>query len=287
MTKLERINAFIHVVEANGFAAAARKQGISTPAISRQITALEASLGVQLLKRTTRQVALTDIGLQYYQHCKNALTLLSDAEDAIANSRRDATGVLSILSNRHFAFAHLLPRLADFMQMNPKLHIQLQLAERFPDLSQENIDIVYGVSQEGPPDLVRRRIASTKYVLCASPSYLKQHGIPRTPADLVQHAYITHSMRKPLDVLIFADGRETYLEPALWLNDTQAMHECALQGMGVVKLHEYEVAESIKENCLTVILPDYPMPQISVYLYYRQSRYLQAKIRRFIDFYME
>lgn len=286
MSKYERINSFIHVVEANGFAAAARKLGISTPAISRQVAGLEATLGVQLLKRTTRQVTLTEIGLQYYQDCKNALAQLSEAENAILSSHEEVSGSLNILSNRFFAFAHLIPRLEAFKAMNPKLHIQLQLEERFPDFSQENIDIVYGVSWEGPEELVRRRIASTNYVLCASPAYLEKHGSPIIPADLIQHDYISHSMRKPIDILTFSDGKEIYLEPVLRLNDTQAMRECAILGLGIIKLHKYEVEACIKENSLTVVLPDHPMPRISVFLYYEKNRYPQAKIRRFIDFYV-
>ncbi len=286
MSKLEQITAFIHVVEENGFVSAAKKLNLSTAAVSRQVTTLEASLGVQLLKRTTRQVTLTEIGLQYYQHCKNVLSELTEAENAIAGSQQEASGILNVTSNRYFAMHHIIPRLPGFMAANPHLRIKLEIAERFPDLAQEGIDILFGVTVEGPPGLVRRRIATTQYLLCASPAYLEKHGIPKTPADLSRHLYITHSMRKPMDVLTFRDDKEIYLEPALWLNDTRAMRECAILGMGIIKLHDYEVADAIHSQHLVEVLPEFRGPTYPVYLYYQQSRYLLPKIRRFIDFYL-
>lgn len=286
MSKLERIQAFIDVAEENGFAAAARKQGVSTAAISRQISALEAELGVQLLKRSTRQMSLTEIGLQYFQHCKKLLLELAEAENAIAGSQQQAQGLLRITSTRYFALTHLIPRLPEFMAQNPQLAIQFELAERFPDLAQEGIDILFGVTIEGPPGLVRRRVATTRYVICASPTYLKKHGTPHTPAELSHHHYIAHSMRKPVDVLTFKEGKEVYLEPMLSINDIRAMRECAILGLGIVKLHDYEAADALRDNRLVEILSDYQVPHYSVYLYYQQSRYLQPKIRRFIDFYV-
>lgn len=287
MSKLERISAFIHVVEENGFAKAARKRNVSTAAISRQVTALEAELGVLLLYRTTREIKLTDIGYRYYQQCKQTLESLTEAENAISGSLLEASGVLTITSNRYFAFTHLIPRLSEFMADNPNLRIKLEIAERFPDFTQEEVDVLFGVTMEGPQGLVRKRITNTRYVLCASPHYLEKFGIPKTPSDLTHHLYIAHSMRKPIDVLTFKDEKEIYLEPILSLNDTRAMRECAINGMGIVKLHDYEVEDTLKDHTLCEILHEYSKAQLPVYLYYQQSRYLQPKIRRFIDFFVK
>lgn len=286
MSKFDKISSFIKVVDENGFAAAARKEGISTPAISRKVAALERELGAQLLLRTTRQIKLTEIGEDYYRQCKKILNELTDAETVIAESKNEAMGELRIVANRYFAIIHLLPTLPEFMRQNPKLRIHFQLAERFPNLEKEGIDILFGVSIEGSSELVRRRVATTRYVLCASPNYLKKMGMPERPHDLVKHHYITHSMRKPDDVVLFKDGKEIHVNPTLWLNDSYAMRECALQDMGIVNLHDYMVADAIQEGKLVEILQEYQEPQKNVYLYYRQSRYLQPKIRKFIDFYL-
>ncbi len=284
MSKLEQIIAFVSTVEENGFAAAARKKGISTSAISRQIASLESALGMQLLQRTPRHLALTEIGRQYYQHCKNALEEIELAEAAIAGSQTEATGILNVMGNRFYIEEFFFPRLSKFMAQNPKLKIRFELAERFPDLEEESVDIIFGTSLEGPSELVRRRVTTTRYVLCASPEYLRSFGIPQKPADLINHRYITHVVRKP-DIIQFKNGEELCLDPVLWVNDSHAMQECALQGIGVIKILENGVENLLREGRLVEILKDYNDSQRSIYLYYLPSRYLLPKIRRFIDFY--
>jgi len=285
MSKFEKIATFIVVVEENGFAAAARKKGVSTAAISRQITALEKDLGTQLLKRTTRQISLTHVGEEYFQQCKKALREFQDAENSILKSKHEATGELHIMANRYFSITHILPKLTEFMRLNSKLHINFQLAERFPNLEKEGIDILFGVSIEGSDDLVRRKVASTRYVLCESPEYFKKYGTPKTLTDLIKHRYITHNIRKPDNVIVFKDDKEIHVDPILRLNDTYAMKECALHGIGMVNLHDYMVMDEIRKGKLVEIFREYQEPQKNIYLYYQQSRYLQPKIRKFIDFY--
>ena len=239
MTHFSQIAAFIAVVEQNSFAGAARQQGVSTAAVSRQVARLEAELHAQLLHRTTRRVTLTEIGAQYYQQCKKALGELAEAEKTISASRSVATGTLSITSSRYFALQYLLPRLPGFMAQNPALEVKIELAERFPDLERENIDLIFGMSMPESLDLVRKRVATTRYVLCASPGYLKKRKTPKVPEDLIQHRYIAHSMRQPDNVVTFKNNREIMVKPVLRINDSQALRECAVQGMGIVQLHDY------------------------------------------------
>ncbi len=287
MSKLERIATFISVVNENGFAAAARKKGVSTAAVSRQITALENELGTQLLQRTTRQLTLTEMGDEYYQQCKKTLNELFDAEVALSQSKNEATGILHVMANRYFAITHILPKLPEFMRLNPSLRVSFQLAESFPNLEKDGIDILFGVSVEGSDELVRRRVATTRYVLCASPTYLKKYGKPKNPLDLTKHFYITHNMRKPNNAIEFKNGKTIHVNPLLWLNDSYAMRECALQGMGIVNLHDYMVADALSDGRLVEVLHEYQEPEKQIYLYYRKSRHLQPKIRRFIDFYQD
>lgn len=285
MNKLECITAFIAVVEQSSFASAAKKCGISTAAISRKISHLEFELKTKLLTRTTRKISLTEIGAQYYQHCKKLIKELVEAESDILGSQSEVTGLLSISSSRYFAVRHLIPRLPQFMALHPKLRIKFELAERFPDLDKEEIDLIYGVSMEGPETLVRKRVATTHYVICASPKYLKDNGTPKVPADLSSHRYITHSMRVPDNIVKFKGNKEIHVKPILYLNDSRAMRECAIQHMGIVKLHDYVVAGALQDGRLVEILSEYRETQQPVYLYYQQSRYLQPKIRKFIDFF--
>ncbi|MDF2866717.1 MAG: dmlR [Gammaproteobacteria bacterium] len=287
MSKFERINTFIKVIEENSFTAAARTLQISPAAVSKQITALEKALGVQLLKRNTRRLHLTAIGEQYYLTCKQALNQVLETETLITWGQKEPSGTLRITANRYFAENYLLPRLAGFLAHYPKITLHLELAERFPDLAQEGIDILFGVSLLGSTDLVCRKVMSTRYVLCASPSYLTQYGKPQIPADLKQHRYITHSMRQPANTLTFPQQQTIQVEPILWLNDANAMLQCALKGLGIVKLHEYMVKEALATGELIELLPQFNEPDLPVYLYYQPSRHLQPKIRCFIDFYFK
>lgn len=286
MNKFECMNAFIAVVEENGFAHAAKKLSVSTAAISRQITTLERTLGVSLLLRTTRKVELTDPGRTYYEQCKDIFSKMQFAESALTSSQQQASGQLYILCNQYFAEKHVIPRLKSFMQEHPLLTIRLELAERFPDFGKEDVDVALGISMEGPPGLVRRRITTTRYVLCASPLYLETHGIPKSPQDLIKHDYITHVMRYPDNAIIFENNDEILVKPILWLNDTHTMCESAIAGLGIVRLHEYVVQEALSNGSLREILSDFHQKAIPVYLYYQKSRFLQPKIRRFIDYFI-
>ncbi len=286
MNKFECMSAFIAVVEENGFAHAAKKLGVSTAAISRQITTLEGELGVNLLIRTTRKVALTEPGRTYYEQCKDILAKIDLAESLLTSSQQQASGQLYVLCNQYFAERHIIPRLQAFMHEHPLLTIRLELAERFPDFSKEEVDIALGISMEGPPGLVRRKITSTRYVLCASPLYLKTHGTPKSLQDLIKHDYITHVMRYPDNAIIFENNNEILVKPILWLNDTHAMCESAIAGLGIVRLHEYVVQEALRNGSLCEILTDFHQETIPVYLYYQKNRFLQPKIRRFIDYFI-
>src|SRR5690606_7559301 len=127
----------------------------------------------------------------------------------------------------------------------------------FPDLRSEKIDILFGVSIEGPSELVRRRLVDTSYVLCASPAYLKKHGQPKSPQELIKHHYIAHSERKPFDIIRLNNGNELNLTPYLQLNDTMAMKECALDGLGIIYVHDYVVREEIHQKKLVPLLTKY------------------------------
>lgn len=287
MSKLERIQAFIEVIEENSFIRAATKLHISAAAISRQISTLEKELKTQLIKRTTRKLMLTDIGQQYYAECKNTLQKLADIENLINYKQQEASGLLRVTSSRYFAKKYLLPHLKEFLQKFPKITLNLELAERFPDLPTEGIDILIGVSMPGTADLIRRRITTTRYIYCASPSYLKKYGTPKQPNDMLQHRYITHTMRADPGMLYFKNNVELKLKPYLFLNDSKTMLECAIADMGIVRLHDYFVASAIEQKQLQEILRNHAEPAQPVYLFYQQSRYLQAKIRSFIDFYLK
>jgi DNA-binding transcriptional LysR family regulator len=166
----------------------------------------------------------------------------------------------------------------------PDLKIDLELADRFPDLEKDNIDILCGIEYEGPDHYVRKKIFSANHILCASPDYLAKFGTPKKPEDLKRHRYITHSSRSPDNLLVFSDNKEIYLDFHLRLNDARIMLECALQGLGFIKIFNYHIEEAIRSGALIEILKPYREPEKSIYIYYQQQKFLPKKIRLFLDF---
>lgn len=284
MSQLEQIDTFVKVIENNSFAQAAKLLGISPAAVSKQINALEKRLSVQLLTRTTRKLALTNVGENYYQQCRRVLSELHDADALVSHVQKEPMGELRVAATSYFGSRYIVPYIAEFMALYPKVILHLELAERFPDLTRENIDILVGISMEGPPELVRRKIGSGYYILCATPAYLKKYGTPKKPTDLLQHRYIEHEIRYPSGIINFKGGQSIQVEPILFLNNSKEMQACALQDIGIVKLHQYAVKDVLKEKKLIEILPECRDSPKNVYLFYQHSRYVQPKIRHFIDF---
>jgi DNA-binding transcriptional LysR family regulator len=287
MSKFDAVQTLICVVEQGGFSAAARIKKISTAAISRQIAQLEYELGVKLLHRTTRQIRLTEAGQLYLSHCRQALSALSEAENALIASQKNVSGCLNVSCNRYFAHHYLIPKLPQFLTKYPQLKLTFDLAERMPDLASEAIDIIFGVTMPGKLDYICRGITKTRYVLCATPKYLSQQGNPTQVHDLYQHRYITHSMREPVDVIQFRQDQRLEIDPYLTFNDSGAMLMAALEGLGIVYLHDYVVKDALKRGDLIELLPEASLVDQTVYMYWQKQRYLQPKIRAFVDYFVD
>lgn len=283
--KLERIQTFITVIESHGFSAAAKRLKISTPAVSKQISELESELGTLLIERTTRRLSLTESGETYYDQCKRLMDEVRETEAIASNLNLEPSGILRIFVARYFGEKFIIPHLQEFMTLYPKLKLEIELGERVPDPSQESIDLILGISMAGPDLWIQKKIAETRYAFCASPKYLKVNGIPKKPSDLTQHQYIHHKMRRPENLIEFDNGEKIKVTPRLTLNDTRTMLECALNSMGIVQLHHYVVDPAIQTGELIEVLERFVKPKIPIFLYYPPRRYLQSKIRRFIDFY--
>lgn len=285
MARLKQLEAFITVIEQNGFAAAGLKLHVTAAAVSKQIKALEESLGMELIKRNTRNLSLTEAGDHYFSAIKKILVQLKETDLFILQTQREPAGVLKVVAGHYFATQHILPKLPLFLKKYPKLILKLELAERFPDLIREEIDLVFGINNETYPDFVHKEISKTRYVFCASPEYLQTFGTPKLPEDLKIHRYLTHSMRKKADFLRLGNHPELYIEPYLWLNDCEALRRCACEGLGIVKLHEYFVRADLTQGKLVEVYADYTKVQQSIYLCYREGRYTDSKIKAFVDFY--
>lgn len=287
MPDLSSLQIFILTSELGSLVAVGRKLGISSAAISKQLTKLEEELGVQLLIRTTRKIELTDIGINYYSQCQRIWEEVEEAAALIAQVKIIPHGQLKVVSARHFATAYITPYVAEFLTLYPQIELNLELAERIPDLNLEAIDVMIGMSIPAIGDAIQRKIATTSYCYCASPSYLKNFGIPMQPNDLKKHRYITHSMRKPDNELLFHHHEPTTVKPYIRVNDAQTMKQFALDGLGIVKVHQDIVRQSLEEGSLIEILTAYKEKEIPIYVAYPQRRFVSSKTRCFIDFILE
>lgn len=286
MPDLSQMETLVLTSELGSLAAVARKLGISPAAISKQLTRLEKELGMQLLVRSTRRIELTEIGLNYCSQCKRILEEVEEASALISQVKAVPHGVLKVVSGRHFAAFYIIPHMKEFLLKYPKIELNLELAERIPDLNLESIDVMIGMSISATGDAIQKRIATTRYAYCASPDYLKQFGTPEKPKDLKNHKYITHSMRKPDNKLLF-DKEAVLVTPCIHVNDAQTMLNFALDGLGIVKLHHYVVEEYLQKGLLKELLRAYNTSEVPIYVAYPQRRFIASKVRCFIDFMIE
>lgn len=284
MNTLGLIQTFCKVVQCANFTAAAKELHISAAAVSKQVNLLEEELGILLLHRTTRRVALTEIGKHYYHQVQEVLLALDKANGIVAAAKEEPVGLLRVKSARFFMEQCIIPRLLAYKKSYPKIILDLQVAEHIPHLLEEELDVVFGLSASVASNSIRKKITTTRYVVCASPSYIHAHGLPQQPLDLSKYHYITHTMRTPNDVWTFSTGESIYLKPVLFLNDAQAMVECAKRGLGITIVHHYQAAELLACGDLIELLPNHRMPQIPIFMYYHPGRYMEPKVRSWLDF---
>lgn len=192
MERFAEMMTFAKVVETRSFSAAAVALATSKSMVSKQISALEHALGVRLLNRTTRRMSLTEIGAAYYEHCARIVQEIDAAEATVTQLQAEPRGVLKITSPVVFASLHLAPALSTFLQQHAQVEIELNATDRVIDLVEEGYDLAIRITDNPSPSMVARKIASVRWATCASPAYLKKHGTPRTPQDLMHHQCLTY-----------------------------------------------------------------------------------------------
>lgn len=284
MDKLKLMKTFMLVVEEGSIARAALKLGITKAAASKHLIELESSLNTQLLQRSTRRLNITDTGQLFYDSLNNVFSAVNDAESAVTHLHEKPAGTLRIGSHRYFGEQFIINHLHEFVTIYPNLKLDIELADRFPDMEKENFDVLCGIGHDGPDHLVRKKIGEVRYILCASPAYISRVGKLALPEDLKKLRYITHSFRTNDNIFVFKNKKEVYIDFDIRLNDAQAMLKCALQGLGFIKIYNHFVEEYIKKGDLIEIFPEYKDQLQSIYIFYKQQKFVSTKIRVFIDF---
>lgn len=289
MDKFESIRAFTRVVEAGGFAAAAREMDLSRSAVNKLVINLEDQLGVQLLHRTTRQVTPTDTGLSFYDRCVAILADLAEAELAVSQLHDEPKGNLRINAPMSFGTLHLAPAIAEFAAQYPDLRIQLTLEDRMIDPVEEGFDLTVRIAH--PPEaagLIVHVVAPVPLRLCASPDYLKRQGRPKQPPDLRDHSCLHYGYLSTSNQwkLTDASGQEQIItiSGSLCSNNGEVLRDAALQGLGIASLPTFLIEQELAAGALQVVLSDYRSTELSICIIYPANRHLSTKVRLLTDF---
>jgi DNA-binding transcriptional LysR family regulator len=286
MDRLDAMITFAAVCDANGFAPAARRLGLSPSVVTRHVATLEEHLGVRLLQRTTRSVGLTEAGTRYLERARRILAELDEAELSAQQERAEPKGKLSVSAPLLFGRMHVAPVLARFMQTYPQVTAELQLSDRVENLIEEGHDLAIRIGHLPDSQLIARRLGETRRVVVASPAYLKQRGTPRRPADLARHDIVAFMGLVPtVDWRFIADGREVRVRvaPRYMTNSGDAAIDYASEGGGLTHALCYQVRDAVRRGALVEVLKRYAPPPLPIQAVYPSSRLLSGKVRAFVD----
>jgi DNA-binding transcriptional LysR family regulator len=288
MDRFENMRTFIRVVEAGTISAAADRLGVAKSAVSRRLKELEEHLGVELFHRTTRKMNLTDTGRAFYHQSVRILEDVLEAELATSQAHGTLKGSLKIALPSTFGIMHMGPAINEFLKAHPQIEFDLDFNDREVDLIQEGFDLAIRIANLPDSSLIARRLAPIQNVICASPSYLEQSGMPRTPDELVDHRCLVYSLLSDYEYWNLTDieGKEirTKIHPYLKASTGEFLRDAAAEGMGIIMVPSFIAYEEIESGTLVAILEDYNPPQIDAYAIYPQTRHLSHRVRAFVDF---
>lgn len=287
MDKFEGIRAFTKVVEAGGFAAAAREMGLSRSVVNRSVINLENELSTQLLRRSTRQVTPTETGIAFYDRCVHILSELEEAVSAVTELQETPTGNLRINAPMSFGTLHLSDVLADYMAAYPKVHVELMLNDRFVDPIEEGFDVSIRVAEfHATTSLIAREVAPANRVLCASPAYIKANGEPTHSTQLKQHRCLHYGYQESGSHWRLADSEGEHsvsINCVMWSNNGDVLKDAAVKDQGIALLPTFIVGDALQQGQLRTVLTNYQPPAINVYALYPRHRHLSAKVRIFVE----
>lgn len=287
MDRLDSMRAFARVVEEGGFAAAARKMGLSRSVVNKSVIRLEHALGTQLLRRSTRKVTPTEAGLAFYDRSVQILSDLEEAVTAVTELQERPTGNLRINAPMSFGTMHLSSVITEFMARHPDVHVELVLNDRFIDPIEEGFDVTLRAAEPtASASLISRTIVSVRRVLCASPAYLGAAGEPGNPRDLKRHRCLHYGYLGSGSQWRLAGAGSDHpytINCVMWSNNGEILKNAAIADQGIALLPTFIVGEALQAGQLRTVLTDYTPPEITLSALYPRHRHLSAKVRLFVE----
>jgi DNA-binding transcriptional LysR family regulator len=287
MDKLKQMSAFVDAVDRGSLARAALAQQVTPVMLGRRIDALERRLGVKLLHRTTRHLALTESGTVFLEHARKVLADLELAETIVSDGQPDASGHLIVSAPAAFGRLHVAPHAPAFLARHPKVRISFNLTDHVVDLVREGYELGIRIGGAPDPSSVAVRLAANRRVVCATPDYLARCGTPQTLDDLAQHNCLAFNLQggQQRGWYFQREGKTVSVKVngTLDCNDGQLLHRWASEGLGLAWRSTWEIESQLASAELVTVLDDYALPNYDILAVYMQQRHLPARVRAFIE----
>ncbi|MEY8264094.1 MAG: LysR substrate-binding domain-containing protein, partial [Bermanella sp.] len=258
--------------------------GLPKSTVSRKITQLEERLAVRLLQRTTRTLSLTDTGSAYYQQCSRIIADVQEANIAVTEMQSKPVGTLRITAPALFGSLVLSDIVADFLQRNPGIQVNMVLTDQTLDLIQEGIDVAFRVGVLADSSLIARPLGVVNVITCASPAYIEEHGKPAHPEELKQHHILCWGQHMNSWEFDTPEQVNVDLKARVKVNDAFSLRKLAINGLGIARLPAFLCADDIKAGLLQPVLCDWSYRSSPIHALYPSNRHLSAKVRSFVDY---
>lgn len=283
--------AFVRAVEKGGFSPAARELGLTPSAISKLVSRMENRLGVRLLNRTTRRLALTPEGEAFFHRAQRILADIEEAENEVARFRARPRGRLRVNVGTAFGSHQLVPALPEFLARYPEIEVELTISDRVVDLVEEGADVGLRTGHLADSSLVSRKICDMERVICAAPAYLERHGVPLRPEDLLAHNCLVFAgnpqfQRWPFD---FGDGvRDVEVAGNVSANNAETLVQLAVMGLGIIRLADVIAGGAIAKGLLRPVLADvHHVEPLPLHAVFPHGRHRSPRVAALVDFLVE
>jgi len=280
------MHLFVRVAELGSFSAVAQQMDVARSVVTRQVAGLEAHLGVKLMARSTRRLALTSAGTAYLEKCRVILNLVESAETDVAQERLAPRGKIRISLPLQFGLKRLSPLLLDFSQRHPEIELDMEYTDRRANLIEEGIDLSIRITLRLAPGDVARKIGSSRMLAVASPDYLARHGRPRHPAELAHHeclGYTGASSGQAWPFLVEGRLESFQVRSRIQANNGVVLTEAAAQGLGVTCQPDFIVEEFLATARVEEILQGFPIPEPGIYAMLPGNRHVPHRVRVLMD----
>ena len=290
MDRLHLINTFVAVADTQGFASAARKLGMSAPAVTRAVSELESQLGVRLLTRTTRTVRLTEAGERYARDCRRILTDLAEADESVSGLHGALRGPITITAPGLFGALHITPVVTEYLQRYPDVSANCWFLDRVVNMLDDGVDVGVRIGELPDSSIQATRVGQVRRVICAAPGYLQAHGTPMHPDELSQHVLVLASAVTPAPQWRLVENGEpriVQLQPRMTTTTNDSAVAAAVAGFGITRLMSYQVADHLRAGRLQALLTEFEPAPLPVSVLHREGRHASRKARAFIDLAVE